>query len=84
MTALPLVRRGGQWVDFELPKGHVVEPLLRMARVLELNRVYADQAALIEKIHGGAAPTSTSPATTAPTTRKRTTTTPGPCGRRVW
>jgi hypothetical protein len=51
MTPLPLVRRGGQWVDFDLPKGHAVEPLLRKARVLELNRVYTDQAALIEKIH---------------------------------
>jgi hypothetical protein len=51
MTALPLVRRGGQWVDLDLPKGHVVEPLLRKARVLELNHVYGDQAALIEKLH---------------------------------
>jgi hypothetical protein len=51
MTALPLVRRGGQWVDLELPRGHVVEPLLRRARVLELNQVYGDQAGLIEKVH---------------------------------
>ena len=40
MTALPLVRRGGEWVDLDLPKGHVVEPLLRKARVLELSSVY--------------------------------------------
>ena len=51
MSALPLVRRGGQWVDLDLPNGHPVEPLLRKARVLELNQVYGDQAALIEKIH---------------------------------
>jgi hypothetical protein len=51
MSALPLVRRGGEWVDLELPRGHHVEPLLRKARVLELNQVYADQAGLIEKLH---------------------------------
>ena len=51
MSALPLVRRGGEWVDFELPKGHLLEPLLRKARVLELDQIYREQAALIEKLH---------------------------------
>jgi hypothetical protein len=51
MTAQPLVRRGGEWVDFELPRGHVVEPLLRKARVLELNQIYPEQAGLVEKLH---------------------------------
>jgi hypothetical protein len=51
MSALPLVRRGGQWVDFDLPKGHLLEPLLRKARVLELNEIYREQAALIERLH---------------------------------
>ena len=51
MSALPLVRRGGEWVDFDLPKGHLLEPLLRKARVLELNQIYGEQAALIEKLH---------------------------------
>ena len=51
MSALPLVRRGGCWVDFDLPRGHLLEPLLRKARVLELNQIYREQAALIERLH---------------------------------
>jgi hypothetical protein len=51
MTALPLVRRGGEWVDLELPRGHVAEPLLRKARVIELQQIYTEQAALLEKLH---------------------------------
>jgi hypothetical protein len=51
ITALPLVRRGGQWVDFDLPKSHVLEPLLRKTRVLELKEIYPEQARLIEKTH---------------------------------
>jgi hypothetical protein len=38
-------------VDLDLPKGHLVEPLLRKARVLELNQIYPEQATLIEKLH---------------------------------
>ena len=51
ISALPVVRRGGEWVDFDLPKGHLLEPLLRKARVLELGQIYREQAALIEKLH---------------------------------
>jgi hypothetical protein len=51
ITALPLVRRSGEWVDFELPKGHVVEPLLCKARVQELNQIYVEQAAFMDRVH---------------------------------
>lgn len=51
MSALPLVRRGGEWVDLELPRGHALEPLLRRARVSELHHVYAEQARLLERVH---------------------------------
>jgi len=49
MSGLPLVKRSGEWMDFALPKGHPVEPLLRQARVLEMSSVYGDQGPLIEK-----------------------------------
>lgn len=51
ISAMPIVRRGSAWVDFVLPKGHPVEPLLRKRRVLELDQIYRDQAALLEKVH---------------------------------
>ena len=51
MSALPIVKRGGEWVTLELPRGHAVEPLLRKARVLELSGVYADQKQLLDRVH---------------------------------
>jgi hypothetical protein len=50
-TALPLVRRGGEWMDLELPRGHALEPELRKARVLELARVYQEQTELMRRFH---------------------------------
>jgi hypothetical protein len=51
ISAVPLVRRGGEWVGLELPRGHPAEPLLRKARVVELSGVYAEQKALLDKLH---------------------------------
>jgi hypothetical protein len=51
MSGLPLVRRGGEWVDFDLPHGHVAEKLLRKSRVLEMASIYSAQEGLLEKVH---------------------------------
>lgn len=51
MSALPLVRRSGEWVDLELPSGHPLEPLLRKARVRELGAIYPEQGKLIGRLH---------------------------------
>jgi hypothetical protein len=51
MSALPLVKRNGEWMNLDLPKGHPAEPLLRKARVLELNAIYEDQTELLERLH---------------------------------
>jgi len=50
MSALPMVRRGGEWVELDLPVGHPVEPVLRKARVLEMSGIYRDQGPLLEKL----------------------------------
>ncbi len=54
LSALPLVRRGGEWVGLELPRGHAAEPLLRKARVMELSGIYAEQKALLDRVHEAA------------------------------
>jgi hypothetical protein len=51
LSALPLVRRGGEWVGLDLPRGHAAEPLLRKARVMELSGIYAEQKALLDRLH---------------------------------
>jgi hypothetical protein len=51
MSALPLVLRDGEWIDFELPRGHALEPALREARVMELSRVYSDQTEQLRRYH---------------------------------
>jgi hypothetical protein len=51
MSALPLVKRGGEWVELDLPNGHPAEPVLRKARVLEMSAVYGDQASLLGRLN---------------------------------
>lgn len=51
MSGLPLVRREGQWMDLDLPRGHAVEPLLRKSRVTEMHGVYESQKSMLEQIH---------------------------------
>jgi hypothetical protein len=51
MSALPLVLADGEWIDFELPRGHALEPALREARVMELSRIYSDQTEQLRRHH---------------------------------
>ena len=51
LSGLPIVRRGGEWVDLELPRGHPAEAVLRKSRVVELSSLYETQKALLERKH---------------------------------
>ena len=54
MSARPLVWRDGDWIDLELPRGHVLEPGLRKARVMEMVGVYRDQTEQLGRYHEAA------------------------------
>lgn len=51
LSGLPIVRRGGEWVDLELPRGHPAEAALRKSRVIELSALYETQKKLLDRNH---------------------------------